>query len=355
MRQMDDGFSIKDWGMDGVPPIDGDPFELARSSCLQAVQLARDVSFDEEALERFAGQLDAVTVRDVMKGHMGENCGIVAGDFRGARDAANFALSFGLLQFGHGFRYELHRLCGRGASKTITQGVGALSAGGGLSAVRLRDITTAEIRQVFQLPSDDALNDLVMQLHTVLQQAGTVLQTLCMDDFDAFCRQILKNHEATHHPAAALVRELANRFPAFNDQGLLHNGSRVVLLKKATLAVGELNRLAGPHDPSYVMSQDLYRAIAPVDNVVPAMLVYHGVFRLSPPLYGLIHEQRRPLERGPREAELRALSLVACERIVAAAGYAFTALELGYYLWLSGKAPGARQFARHHTKDTVFY
>ena len=43
------------------------------------------------------------------------------------------------------------------------------------------------------------------------------------------------------------------------------------------------------------------------------------------------------------------------EEIVAASGEAFTALEIGYYLWRSGKEAQARRFARHHTKDTVFY
>ncbi len=47
---------------------------------------------------------------------------------------------FSLLQFGHGFRYELHELCGRGASKTITSGVGNLRQDG-LLATRLRQIT----------------------------------------------------------------------------------------------------------------------------------------------------------------------------------------------------------------------
>lgn len=31
-------------------------------------------------------------------------------------------------------------------------------------------------------------------------------------------------------------------------------------------------------------------------------------------------------------------------------------LELGNYLWAAlGKEPDFRQFARHHTQDTVFY
>jgi len=40
---------------------------------------------------------------------------------------------------------------------------------------------------------------------------------------------------------------------------------------------------------------------------------------------------------------------------VAAARAQFTSLQLGYYLWRSGKAPEVRQFPRHHTRDTIFY
>ena len=215
--------------------------------------------------------------------------------------------------------------------------------------------TADEIRQWFGLPDAPALEDLTSQLLTVLTQTGNLLQQQGFEDFESLCRQVLKSHEALDSPAAALVRELANRFPAFNDQAVLADGSRVVLVKKATLAVGEIRRLVAPHDRFYDMSDDLERAVAPIDNVIPAMLVYDGVVRLSPALHQKIHLDRAPLARGVQEAELRAVSLTACELIVAAAGHAFSALDIGYYLWRSGKEPGKRQFPRHHTKDTIFY
>lgn len=70
----------------------------------------------------------------------GENCDTVPDEFRDDRDAVNFAMLFSLLQFGHGFRYELHQFCGRGASQTITLGVRALHTTGDLSTAHLRVI-----------------------------------------------------------------------------------------------------------------------------------------------------------------------------------------------------------------------
>jgi hypothetical protein len=347
--------TVVHWGMGGTPPIEGNPFELARSSCLHAAEVARDVSIDEARLLDFAANLNADEVQSLANGHLGENLDTVSDQFEDARNAVNFAVLFSLLQFGHGFRRELHEFCGVGASKTITLGTRQMRATGDLCASRLSKVEAREIRRWFGLPVEPALEELTMQLLTVLRQTGRLLERQGLEDFESLCRQVLTTREATQFPAATLVRELANRFPAFNDQAILADGSHIVLVKKATLATGEIRRLAAPHDPFYSMSEDLHRAVAPVDNVIPAMLVYEGVLRLSPALQNRIHHERVPLPRGVQEAELRAVALAACERVVAATGDAFSALDLGYYLWRSGKAPGKREFARHHTKDTIFY
>jgi len=343
------------WGMNQLPPLEGSPFALVRSSCLHALQVAQDVFIDESALRRFAAELDTRAIHNLLHGSMGENLDTVSDDFRHADEAANFAVLFCLLQFGHGFRHALHQYCGRGASQTITLGVRALHGGNDLSAARLRRLTILEIHQAFALPQAPPLATFVQQLEAVLHQAGTVLECLGLQNFAAFCEHVLEMPAATEAPAAVLVQQLAHHFPAFNDQGVLHDGSRVVLLKKATLTVGELRRLAAPYDARYRFWQDCQQAVAPVDNVIPAVLVYLGILRLSSTLYQQIHEQHALLARGPLEAELRAVALAACEQIVTATDNAISALDLGYYLWLTGKEAGKRQFARHHTQDTVFY
>lgn len=343
------------WGMSETLPLEGDPFSLARLSCQHAVEVAHDVSVDEAALQRFAELLDVRAVREILHTAMGGNCDTLPDEFKDGQEAANFAIVFSLAQLGHGFRYELRRLCGRGASQTVTLGIRTLHVTGKLAAKRLQNLTAAEIRDAFGLPLDPALITLVQQLQAVLHQAGMVLERLGFENFAGFCQANLTLPDAKQAPASTIVRQLANHLPAFNDQAILHDGSRVVLLKKAALAAGELRRLAGPHDSRYLLEQDFHHVIAPVDNVIPAMLVYRGILRLSSPLHRIIHVERASLPRGPQEAELRAVALATCERILAAAGNPCSALQLGYYLWRSGKESGARQFARHHTTDTVFY
>lgn len=347
--------NLVNWGMQELSPIEGNPFVVARSSCLHAAQIAKYVSIDPIAIHRFIARLDTDAVAHIAEESMGENCDTIRDDFQNGKIAANFALTFCLLQFGHGYRYALHEHCQRGASKTITMGVRALNNAGPLDALQLSQLTHDKIRQAFQLPDVADLREFVDQLQKVSAQAGIILKKLGLKDFACFCQYVSQMPKARNSPAANLVQQLAYYFPAFNDRALLHDGSAVTLLKKATLAVGELNRLAGPFDNRYDFSKDYARAVAPIDNVIPAMLVYHGMLHLSPQLYALIHERRGPLFRGVCEAELRAVALVACEQIAAATKHIFSPLNLGYYLWMEGKKTEARQFARHHTPDTVFY
>jgi hypothetical protein len=129
------------WGMHETPPLGGDPFALARSSCRHAVQIAQNVFLDESRLRRFADELDLATIRNIPHESLGENCDTVSDDFRGANEAANFALLFCLLQFGH----ALHQHCGRGASQTITLGIRTLHQSGDLSAAYLNRLTASDV------------------------------------------------------------------------------------------------------------------------------------------------------------------------------------------------------------------
>lgn len=194
------------------PPIEGDPFLLARETCRRAVRAARDVAIDQDALRRFADGLDVPAVRDVAKGHMGENCSVTAGDFAEAREAANFALVFALLQFGHGFRYELHDLCGRGASKTITLGVSNLRQGG-FSASRLSGIEIEQVRTAFQLPAHHSIDEFARQIQGVLRQAGQALEQAEAADFETFCRRTLAGEAAAACRLPRWCENLPTRFP----------------------------------------------------------------------------------------------------------------------------------------------
>ncbi len=118
--------------------------------------------------------------------------------------------------------------------------------------------------------------------------------------------------------------------------------------------------------------------------MIPAVLRKLDVLVLAEPLVALIDSGTAVLPKGATESELRAAALVACDRIAAASGGRFTALELDYYLWtigvydavhaivcrcvcvscglcpcgayrVTGKEPEYRSVQRHATTDTIFY
>jgi len=51
------------WGLSEMSPIADDPFDLARSSCSRAVEIARDVSIDHQRPQEFAAELDVDEIR----------------------------------------------------------------------------------------------------------------------------------------------------------------------------------------------------------------------------------------------------------------------------------------------------
>lgn len=234
--------------------IVGNPFDLVRTSCAQAAKLGTRVKISESGKPEFCVSLQIQHVQAIWDGSMGENSDTLPySHFQSSKAACNYAVIFALMQFGHGFRYELHQACGgHGASKTITTGVGNL-CNKSLSASRLCSLHVSEITEAFGLPADSPDLDLLRhQIHSVLCETGRLLVKANKEDMFDFVIEVLSRPasqngkftwwnennalaKSVSAPAASLVREFANTFHAFCDCGVLSEGSVVWLLKKAQL------------------------------------------------------------------------------------------------------------------------
>jgi hypothetical protein len=335
-------------------PAPANPFELILVSCANAMKIARDVYVDAGNLQEFAFNLDPKTVRSTMDtpDSISDNAPIL-NDFASVAAHVNYTLVFSLMEFGHGFRHALHAALGMGASKTMTLGVNHLAAEGDLDAQRLDTFSDGDVETYFQIPQSGELVLLRSQVQQVLSSTGSILIKNGYRDFFAFCIATLDSEEGNENRAANLTRTLANTFPAFCDVGVDANGAPVYLLKKAQLAIGELRRTVGTYDARFAFP-DIADLRAIVDNVVPAMLVKYGILQLSNKLARII-QSRASLPRGAMETELRAGSVVACEKMVTLRENAFSNVELANYLWLLGKEGDNRQWERHQTQDTIYY
>ncbi len=269
----------------------------------------------------------------------------------------SFHISLHLFNFAHGYRHALHRVCGRGAWQTMQAGLEALQAdcpAGLIDAAALASLSEAAVDRCFALRDAAELVPLRIMISAVARASAQRLRELDCRSFHEFvCRQRLTDQEG-RPSACALVQALADNFPAFDDRRRLPDGSEVLFLKKAQLAVAELFQRLAPTCPELFGFSDIENFTVACDNVLPCVLRKLGIIRIDPDLERRI-DQRQALPAGLEEAQLRAAGISAAEMMLQTGAGRFWAKQLGDYLWTLGKAPGFRELERHATPDTCFY
>lgn len=161
--------------------------------------------------------------------------------------------------------------------------------------------------------------------------------------------------------AITLVQRIVDYLPSFNDvttwpyatTGL--PGNEVRFYKRAQILVGDLaGGLAG--SPLGVFA-DLDQLTAFADYKVPQILRWLGVLVYDDALAATVDIRTRIPAGSRMEIEIRAATIVACERIVAALaglGRTITATELDWLLWTRSQSLPGRTMPYHLT-ETIFY
>lgn len=167
--------------------------------------------------------------------------------------------------------------------------------------------------------------------------------------------------EGAHGSAIMLVREVARRFPSFNDvatwpraeTGL--EGNEVRFYKRAQILAGDLaGGLAG--SPLGDL-QDIHMLTAFADYKVPQMLRKLGILCYSPALSAIIEAREHIVAGSAAEIEIRAATIWGVELLRQAlsdAGRELSAHELDWLLWTQSQAfPGATH--PYHLTPTIYY
>ncbi|KAL7694136.1 putative queuosine salvage protein family [Plasmopara halstedii] len=280
-------------------------------------------------------------------------------NFHSQRDELNFLTLYGLLNFGSGFRKDLHKYADRGAHDTIVFGlIGMYISVPKLDARYMTNLTIDLVANYFSIPLEKdeevspgiymskpgPLKPLAAMIQRILNECGQKLLDLKMTDFGAFVEANLSpkpsddgKEKAKINPSSSavyLVDQLVATFPGFGDHYEIH-GEKVYLLKRAQLAVACIHRRFEGAD-SKLMFKDINKLTALSDNVLPCVLHAVGVLEYDPELEARIN-QNEELPAGQYECELRAAALVACDEIVKASKGRINILQLDYYLWRLGK------------------
>lgn len=187
-----------------------------------------------------------------------------------------------------------------------------------------------------------------------LRQLGRALLPYGAQPATAFIR-------AANGSAIALVRKVVREIPSFNDVAIWPYcetglpGNEVRFYKRAQILVGDLSGgLAGSPLGEF---RDLDQLTAFADYKVPQILRTLGVLVYDEALTATIATRQRIPAGSRMEMEIRAATIVACDRIAAAMrslNREITSAELDWLLWTRSQhlPPGT---APYHLTATIFY
>ena len=317
----------------------------------------------------------------------------------------NFYCLMAILQFGSGYRKELHAATERGAADSILTGMVSMHISApSINADYLAALSIHEVATLFSLPITEtysvmpavtserrsALYPLVESLRRVCNECGATLRALqCTDFSDFILRRYIRPQPFGLEPTASLLQRLLAHFPSLRDWYDTAATGRVYVLKRAQLLVADLAAHCGALSP--LLAYETASLAAFSDNVVPCVLRALGVAEWSDELAGRV-ERGEEVGDEAVEAELRGLAVYACDEMIrireeaglqqqqqhseskeqaeskehksnGEAGAAevasvhgkLTACDLGYHLWQLGKEEHLRKLPRPVKRDTVFY
>ncbi len=209
----------------------------------------------------------------------------------------------------------------------------------------LADIATAEVDEILHGKVRIGEVPLFTERVKILHEIGEQMTAR----YDGNPERLL---EAAKQSAIKLVDLVLAAFPSFRDEAE-YKGEKIGFYKRAQIFAGDLyGCFAGR---SYGEFHDIGRLTVFPDYKLPQILRSFGVIRYSPELASRIDNEER-IDAGSREeVEIRAATIIACERLrtaLAKMGRNLPAMELDWLLW---NAAQTREMAPHHRTITTFY
>jgi hypothetical protein len=155
------------------------------------------------------------------------------------------------------------------------------------------------------------------------------------------------------------VRLVLRRYRTFADTGTWRQADgrtlEVALLKRAQILAADLaGALAGTE---LAITRDLELLTAFADYKVPQVLRQLGILRYAPWLAARIRRREQLPAGSAAEVQIRAATVQACERLVAAVralGQETTAAELDWRLWTLGQSLPGDAEPYHRTPTTNY-
>ncbi|CAB4490343.1 unnamed protein product [Rhizophagus irregularis] len=328
---------------DAVPFPQGNFVQAVRTSCHACRERSR-ILINEDAIRDFIQNIDISHFQKLSKSD-GLQMPL---KFDTLEQELNIIGLIGLLNFGSGFRKELHEECGRGAFNTIRYGI----------PLQVEIVhPTIEAIKVSEPSKSRALVELITW---TLNDTGRILEENGYKNFAAFILEAAKPEKPNEKSKASrFVEKLVRAFPAFRDITKV-DGEPVYIFKKAQLLAANLYR----HFHSNVNSQttnfdfsDISDLTLCADNIIPTMLNHFNVINLTSSLKKYFDDGKE-ITNIQDASRLRAAAVDACEIIVSRAKELgrneINLMDLNEYIWRLGKEENYRKLERFAFRNTLF-
>lgn len=161
--------------------------------------------------------------------------------------------------------------------------------------------------------------------------------------------------EQTHRSAVALVHEVVENFPSFNDVAT-YRGETIYIYKRAQLLVADLH--GAFEGQGHGEFWDLDKLTIFADYKLPQVLRHYRILEYDASLANMVDNYMPIAPGSPEEVEIRAATIQAVERIRHHISkkhqHPIPAFKLDWWLWTLGQDDQVREKPYHRTR-TMFY
>ena len=264
-----------------------------------------------------------------------------------AAETVAFLLTLDSVNFGSGYFPHLRKRPGMSGYHTVASSLKERwETAGPLTAHELRQLTLDDCVRLFgQTGNPGPAQELMALFARALNDLGLWLERFADDPLAPLA--------AADRSAARLVGLVAE-MPLFQDVAS-YRGYDVPLFKRGQILVADLAIAFAGSGPGEF--HDLEQLTLFADNLVPHVLRVDGLLAYDPGLLARIERGESIAAGSPEEVEIRAVSVHAVERLVAALralGIQTSARRLDYLLWNRGSDEVYKTLPRHRTR-TVYY
>ncbi|XP_020083423.1 UPF0553 protein-like isoform X1 [Ananas comosus] len=212
-----------------------------------------------------------------------------------------------------------------------------------LDADRLQNYTGPQLRELLKWPRRLPIEEERVRL---LHEVGLELER-------SFGGQAVNLVRSCGNSAESLVALIARHFPGFRDHSL-YKGHQIFLYKRAQIFVADL--WGAFKGRGYGDFYDIKSVTIFADYIVPAVLRQLGILKYSSALSSSIDSNKEIVAGSEEEAELRACSIYAVEKmrelIKRKFGKQVLSIEIDLWLWSCGVQNASLP---HHRTLSIYY